>query len=154
MGAEFAITRSLVMDTTPERLHELVDDFRQWRGWSPWEDLDPDLERTYSGPESGVGARYAWKGNRRAGAGWMEITSVSADRVDVRLVFSMPWQADNKVSFVFTPAPDGGTEVTWTMAGEHVGGVRGLVMRLMPMDRLVGRDFEKGLTRLKALAEA
>ena len=69
MGAEFAITRSLVMDTTPERLHELVDDFRQWRGWSPWEDLDPDLERTYSGPESGVGARYTWKGNRRAGAG-------------------------------------------------------------------------------------
>lgn len=153
MGTAFTITRSQVIQASPERLHELVDDFHQWRAWSPWEDLDPDLQRTYTGPDSGVGAHYAWRGNKRAGAGWMEITGLAPDRVDVRLVFSMPWQADNSVSLVFTPDPSGGTEVTWTMTGEHAGGVRGLVMRLMPMDRLVGRDFEKGLTRLKVFAE-
>ncbi|GAB7004612.1 SRPBCC family protein [Nocardioides sp. AN3] len=153
MGSPFAITRSLVIDAPQERLHELIDDFHQWRAWSPWEDLDPDLQRTYEGPESGVGARYLWKGNRRAGSGSMEITGVAPDRVDVRLVFTAPWQADNKVSLVFTPAQERGTDVTWTMTGEHVGGVRGLVMRLMPLDKMVGRDFEKGLARLKAVAE-
>jgi hypothetical protein len=154
MGAPFAITRSTVVDASPARLHELVDDFHEWRAWSPWEDLDPDLQRVYTGPDAGVGAHYAWKGNRRAGTGSMEITALSADRVDVRLIFSMPFPADNKVSFVFTPAPDGRVEVTWTMAGEHPSGAKGLLMRLVPMDRFVGRDFERGLSRLKALAEA
>lgn len=154
MGSPFTITRSLAVDATPERLHEFVDDFHQWRAWSPWEDLDPDLERSYTGPESGLGAHYAWKGNKRAGAGTMEITGLGPDRVEIRLVFSMPWQADNRVTLLFTPASAGGSEVTWTMAGEHTGGLRGLVMRLMPLDRMLGRDFEKGLTRLKALAEA
>ena len=84
----------------------------------------------------------------------MEITGLGPDRVEIRLVFSMPWQADNRVTLLFTPAPAGGSQVTWTMAGEHTGGLRGLVMRLMPLDRMLGRDFEKGLTRLKALAES
>jgi hypothetical protein len=84
----------------------------------------------------------------------MEITGLADDRVDIALRFTAPWQADNRVSLVFTPAPSGGTDVTWTMAGEHTGGLRGLVMRLLPMDRMIGRDFDKGLTRLKAVAEA
>jgi uncharacterized protein YndB with AHSA1/START domain len=154
MGSPFTITRSLVIDAPPDRLHELVDDFHAWRAWSPWEDLDPNLERSYSGPESGLGAHYAWKGNKRAGSGSMEITGLAPDRVDIRLQFTAPWQADNKVALVFTPAQAGGTDVTWTMSGEHVGGFRGLVMKLMPMDRMLGRDFEKGLTRLKGLSEA
>jgi hypothetical protein len=154
MGSPFTITRSLAMDATPQRLHELVDDFHEWRAWSPWEDLDPELERTYSGPAAGVGTHYAWTGNRRAGSGSMEIIGLAPDRVDIRLRFTAPWQADNQVSLVFTPARGSGTDVTWTMSGEHAGGVRGLVMRLMPMDRMLGRDFEKGLTRLKAVAEA
>ena len=45
----------------------------QWTRWSPWEDVDPDLHRAYSGAEEGVGAVYAWSGNRKAGAGRMEI---------------------------------------------------------------------------------
>jgi hypothetical protein len=154
MGSPFTITRSLRIQATPARLHELVDDFHEWRAWSPWEDLDPALERTYSGPQSGIGAHYAWSGNKKAGSGSMEITGLAPDRVDIRLVFTSPWQADNQVALILTPAEGAGTDVTWTMAGEHAGGVRGLVMRLMPMDKLVGRDFEKGLARLKALAEA
>ena len=45
-----------------------------------------------------------------------------------------------------------GTDVTWTMHGEHVG-VMGLMSRVMPLDKMLGKDFEKGLARLKAVAE-
>ena len=45
------------------------------------------------------------------------------------------------------------TEVTWAMAGEHKG-LAGLFTRVMGMDRLVGKDLDKGLARLKAAAEA
>ena len=39
------------------------------------------------------------------------------------------------------------------MSGEQTG-VMGVVGKVMKMDRLIGPDFEKGLARLKAVAEA
>lgn len=151
----YDVARSIDIAVEPVRVHELVDDFRHWTAWSPWEDLDPDLQRTYSGPESGVGAHYAWRGNRKAGAGSMEITSSTPERIDIQLVFQRPFAAANPVAFAFTPTTvDGapGTRVEWRMHGTPTG-FWGLVSRLMPMDKLVGKDFDKGLARLKAVAE-
>jgi hypothetical protein len=39
------------------------------------------------------------------------------------------------------------------MSGERTG-FWGIVGRLMPMDRLIGKDFEKGLAELKTVAES
>jgi hypothetical protein len=132
-------------------VHALIDDFREWRKWSLWEDVDPALERTYSGADQGIGVHYAWKGNRKAGEGSMEITGSTPERIDIKLTFLKPWAATNDVRFTLTPA-GGSTEVTWTMSGEHRG-VAGLFTRVMGMDRLVGKDFDRGLARLKAAAE-
>jgi hypothetical protein len=133
-------------------VHALIDDFHEWPAWSPWEDLDPDLQRTYTGPATGVGAHYAWRGNRKAGQGTMEITGSSPDRIDIDLVFMKPFDSASKVTFELVPM-DAGTEVTWRMRGEQKG-IWGVVGKVVSMDRLVGKDFEKGLTRLKAILES
>ena len=148
----FAVSRSTTVIADPARVHGLINSFHEWTAWSPWEDLDPELQRDYTGPESGVGARYAWSGNRKAGQGSMEITSSTPDEIGVRLAFLRPFKASNVVTFSLVPAVDG-TEVTWLMTGEQRG-LMGLVGRVVSMDKLVGKDFEKGLTRLKAVAEA
>lgn len=127
-------------------------DFRRRQRWSPWEGLDPDLQRTYTGPEACVGARYAWSGNKNAGEGSMQITSSTPDRVEVALSFTRSWKATNRVVLTLAPA-EAGTEVTWTMHGENRG-VAALFARFMNMDALLGKDFEKGLAQLKAVAEA
>jgi hypothetical protein len=154
--SEYEVVRSVEIAADPARVHGLVSDFHEWQAWSPWEGLDPDLRRTYSGPDSGVGAHYAWQGNRKAGSGSMEITSSTPGAVDLQLVFLKPFAASNHVWFALTPAEvDGapGTAVEWRMRGEQKG-IWGVVGRLFPMDRLIGKDFEKGLARLKAVAEA
>ena len=133
-------------------MHELINDFHEWPKWSPWEDLDPDMERTHSGAEAGVGAHYAWDGNRKAGEGSMEITSSSPDQVGLTVTFLKPWKATNEIVFALEPTTDG-TEVTWTMHGEQKG-LMAILGKVVPMDRLVGKDFEKGLARLKDAAEA
>ena len=79
MGA-YAVSRSTTVVADPARVHGLINDFHEWTAWSPWEDIDPDLKRDYTGPDQGVGARYAWSGNRKAGEGSMEITSRSLRR--------------------------------------------------------------------------
>ena len=71
--AEFTVVRETHIDADPARVHALIDDFHQWTQWSPWEGLDPAMEREYSGAERGVGAHYAWLGNRKAGQGSMQI---------------------------------------------------------------------------------
>ncbi|MCP2162878.1 Polyketide cyclase / dehydrase and lipid transport [Williamsia serinedens] len=136
---------------TAQILAEIVD-FRRWTAWSPWEDADPAMTREYSGADSGVGARYRWSGNRRAGEGSMEIVGVDPAGVDIRLTFTRPMTADNVVRFDLT-ADGAGTRATWSMTGE-TSGLAGLVSRIVPMDRLVGRDFERGLERLDAVATA
>lgn len=150
--AEFEVVRSRSIEAPPTRIHGLIADLRAWRSWSPWEDHDPELRRSYSGAESGVGARYAWEGNRRAGKGSMEIVADEPERVALRLTFEKPWKATNDVDFTLRPAGDGATDVSWRMRGENRG-VAAVFARAMSMDRLVGRDFEKGLERLKAAAE-
>lgn len=140
------------MAADPALVHDLINDFRKWRSWSPWEDLDPALQRDYSGSDSGVGAHYAWSGNRKAGRGRMEITQSNPQLVGIDLHFEKPFKADNQISFELTPS-DGGTDVAWRMTGEQKG-LAGLFGRLFNMDKLVGADFEKGLARLRAAAEA
>jgi hypothetical protein len=150
--SSYEVARSTTVAAGPERVHALVDDLHRWREWSPWEGLDPDLQRTYTGPESGVGSRYAWKGNRKAGEGHMEITGSAPHRVDLDLVFMKPFDSASKVTFELAPSAEG-TEVTWRMRGEQRG-LWGVVGRVLPMDRMVGKDFDKGLARLKAAAES
>jgi uncharacterized protein YndB with AHSA1/START domain len=150
--SEFEVVRSTTIAAPRERVHALIDDFRAWRSWSPWEEVDPQLEREYSGAESGVGARYAWKGNRKAGQGHMEIVGSRAERVDVRLTFEKPWKATSNVAFELADAGADTTQVTWRMTGTNTG-FAALFAKVVSMDRMVGKDFEKGLARMKAAAE-
>lgn len=150
----FTVERTTTINATPGDIYAHVNDFHQWRGWSPWEDADPQLQRTYSGPDAGVGATYAWVGNRKAGSGSMEITgNDEPSTITIALKFLKPFKAENAVVFTFTPQSDGtGTHVRWTMTG-----VQNILSRIMgvffSMDKIVGKDFEKGLAQLKARCE-
>lgn len=152
--SEFEIRRSIVINTSPEQVYPHLIDFHQWRAWSPWEGMDPELERTYSEPASGPGARYAWKGNRKVGEGSMTIAGAEEPtQVRVDLVFLRPFKAENKVIFELTPRT-GATSVDWIMRGERKGLRDKIVGALFPLDKFVGKDFEKGLAQLKATVES
>lgn len=139
--AAFTISRSTEIAAPAATVHDLISDYRRWVDWSPWEGIDPNLQRAYTGPDAGVGAKYAWVGNKRVGSGNMETTGDAPDRIDIRLEFTAPWKAVNNTTFEL--ADDAGkTTVTWTMTGQHRG-LRGLLMRLMPMDKFVARTSRK-----------
>lgn len=148
----YDVSRTVTISADAARVHALVDDFHEWPAWSPWEGLDPDLERTYSGPAKGVGSRYAWKGNRKAGAGDMTIVTSDAGAVVIDLHFLKPFRSESRIEFDIAPAGQA-TGVTWRMTGEQKG-LQALFGRIVPMDRLVGKDFERGLLQLKGVAEA
>ncbi|CAH0257493.1 MULTISPECIES: SRPBCC family protein [unclassified Arthrobacter] len=143
----YEVTRSAVIPAPAEDIFPLVNSFHEWTKWSPWESVDPAMERNYSGSESGVGAKYAWSGNRKAGAGTMEIVDTAEPRnIKIRLEFTKPFKAVNPTTFTFAPSGSG-TQVTWTMTGENKG-IGKVFALFMNMDKMVGADFEKGLASL------
>ena len=150
--SNFEVVRSTTVAAPAERVRALIDNFHEWRKWSPWEEIDPDLEREYGGAESGLGARYAWEGNRKAGKGTMEILESNPSLVGLQLQFEKPFKATNRVDFELKPAGEG-TEVTWRMTGTNKG-FASIFAKVFPMEKMVGKDMEKGLGRMKAAAES
>jgi len=148
----FQVQRSLRINASPEKIYPLINNMRGMNTWNPFAEADPEIKITYSGPESGKGARYDWTGNSKVGEGNIEITDASApNRVALQLNMLKPLEAHNTV--VFTLVPNGnGTDVTWAMNGERpfIGKVMDAVFN---MDRMVGGQFEKGLAKLKSIAE-
>jgi hypothetical protein len=150
--ASFSVTRSQVINTPAAVPFGYVNSLQEWPKWSPFEKMDPNLKRTFSGSEAGTGAKYAWAGNSNAGEGLMTITdSRPAELVSIKLDFIKPFQATNQVNFTFTPEA-GGTRVSWTMSGDNnfMGKAMSLVMN---MDEMCGSMFEEGLTNLKNVSE-
>ncbi|MEH0194803.1 SRPBCC family protein [Caulobacter sp. CCNWLY153] len=146
----FRVERSVLVNAPPEAVLVHVSDFKAWRAWSPYETLDADLQRTYGGAERGVGATYAWAG-KKAGAGRMRIASATSREVAIALDFEKPFRASNTAAFTAEPVGDS-TRVTWVMSGPapYVSRLMGLVFN---MDKMIGRDFETGLSNLKSVVE-
>lgn len=152
MADTYTVERSATIAAPPSRVYEQIADFHNWTNWSPWEELDPELRRTYSGAAAGTGAVYEWSGNRKAGEGRMEITRAEdPSGVEIDLDFVKPFKSHNQTAFTIAPAGDG-SQVTWRMVGKQTLGLR-IFGIFRSMDSLVGKDFEKGLGRLKAHTE-
>jgi hypothetical protein len=152
--AKFRIERSIAIAAPPERAFVQVNDFHNWVGWSPWEKMDPAMKKSFEGATAGAGSIYSWSGNSKVGEGRMTIEKSEAPSVvGLKLEFLKPWQATNTTTFSFVPT-DGGTKVTWAMEGENRSfGAKAFAV-VMSMDKLVGRDFERGLASLKTIAES
>lgn len=145
----YTVSRAADIGGTPDQVRAALVDFREWRNWSPWEGLDPDLQRTYGGADSGVGATYNWQGNRKAGQGRMEITGDSTEVVTATVDFVKPFKSSTTQTFDLLAHPDGTTHLTWTMVGPKSFATK--VMGIFTsMDKLVGKDFERGLAQLDA----
>jgi uncharacterized protein YndB with AHSA1/START domain len=150
--ATFHIERSIVMTASPAAAFAQVNDFHAWQAWSPWEKLDPAMQRTFSGAQSGEGAVYSWKGNSDVGAGRMEILEVvPAQKVAIKLDFSEPMESSSITNFTLQPQGTA-TTVTWNMSGP-MPFLSKVMSVFASMDKMIGKDFEKGLSQLKAEAE-
>jgi hypothetical protein len=139
-----------------------LDNFKSWAAWSPWDKRDPAMKRSYDGPPSGVGASYSWEGNKEVGQGRMTITdskpprggSAETAHVSIRLEFIKPFASVASSEFIVKPETDDhAATVSWVMEGRNnlMGKAFGVFMN---MDKMIGGDFESGLSNLKTVSEA
>ena len=148
----FNVQRTTSIKAAPNEIFPLINDFHSWNSWSPWEKIDPNMKRTYSGSPSGPGAVYEWDGTSKVGTGRMEITDASpSSKVTIKLDYLKPIEGHNIAEFTLEPQA-GSTNVTWAMHGPAP--FMSKVMQVfISMDRLIGKDFETGLANIKRIAE-
>jgi Polyketide cyclase / dehydrase and lipid transport len=150
--ATFSVERAIGIKAPAERIFPLINDFHQWVSWSPYENKDPAMKRSYSGPESGRGAVYGWEGNSNVGSGRMEILDASVpSKILIKLDFFKPFEGHNTAEFTMLPQGDA-THLSWVMRGPAPF-ISKLMQVFMNLDRMIGKDFEIGLANLKKLTE-
>lgn len=148
----FSVKRTIAIKAPPEKIFVLVNDFHAWGSWSPWEKLDPNMTRTFSGAQHGQGAIYEWTGNDKVGAGRMEVTEqLVPTRVGIKLDFLKPFKSSNTTVFSLDTRGDT-TTVTWDMHGPMAFPSK-IMSVFSSMDAMIGKDFERGLANMKAVAE-
>ena len=141
------------MQAPPEVVFAALNDFRRWEQWSPWNDLDPEMKKTYSERSAGKGATYGWSGNDEVGTGSMTIVESTAPRhLALDLKFTAPFEAENVTTFD-VEAKGSGAEVTWAMSGKNNFMAKAAAL-FMDMDAMVGGQFEAGLANLERVTEA
>ena len=148
----FLVSRSVAIAAPAKAGFELVNDLHRWPRWSPFENKDPKMERTYGELPAGAGATFSWSGNAVAGKGRVTIVeSRPPDLIRIKLEMYKPFAATNAIEFTFVPQ-GGQTIATLTMTGTKNFAAR-IMCIFISMDRMVGGDFEAGLASLKKLAE-
>ena len=150
--SKFYVSRSGTVAAPTDAVFEQVNDLHNWEAWSPWAKLDPAAKSTYEGPAAGVGASFAWAGNRNIGEGRMTITeSRPGELVRFRLEFLKPFKGTNSAEFAFKPEGDQ-TRVTWTMSGPNSFFAKAIGL-IINCDDMIGKQFEKGLEQLNLVTQ-
>jgi hypothetical protein len=144
------IERTAVIERPAAAIFPYINSLRRANEWSPWNEYDPNVKITYSGPEAGVGAQMSWAGNKKVGTGSQVITQSIQNR-KVTSDLQLGGQGPAKASLTLTTT-DHGTSVVWSLDIDVGNNPIGRYMG-MNMDKMVGPDYERGLAKLKTLLE-
>jgi carbon monoxide dehydrogenase subunit G len=150
--SEFRVERTATVAAPAPVVFAQVNDFHKWEAWSPYAKRDPEMKKSFEGEPAGVGAVYAWSGNREVGEGRTTIVeSRPNELIRVKLEFVRPFAATSTAEFAFKPEGER-TAVTWSLDGRNgfIAKAMGLVVN---MDRMIGGDFETGLAQMKSVVE-
>jgi uncharacterized protein YndB with AHSA1/START domain len=146
----FKVERSVEIDAPAPTVYALIADPREWRKWAVWNQRDPGMRIDYSGARSGKGAIWSWQ-SKSEGSGTMEFTEAIEGAGIVYTLVLADFGMQSKGQLAIVPSGQG-VRVLWSNEGE---------LGLNPlhrwfgafMDKMVGPDFEAGLTNLKRIAE-
>ena len=150
LPAQAVVTRSTEIAAPPDKVFAIVGDLRNFNEFSPWADIDPGIEYTFEGPESGVGQTMKWTSEKAdVGSGSQTITKYEPpDFVETQLDFGI--RGKPVASWDLVPSTSG-TKATWRFTAD-LDGIPAKWFGLMS-DRWIGADYEKGLAKLKTVAE-
>ncbi len=150
---DFHLEREVTIQAPREQVWQYVHTLEGMEKWSPWKDHDPAMKTSIEGTDGTIGAVFSWEGEE-VGSGRQTIRAIQPmDRVEHDLHFIKPFEA-KAVSFVtLSDGEAGSTKVKWGYDTRYAYPMNAMML-IMNIDKMMGREFESGLSKLKKLSEA
>lgn len=119
-----------------------------------WSRKDPEMIKGFLGTDGTVGAVSTWESKMKdVGKGEQEITKIQAGvRVDFELRFIKPFASTSYAWFETEDIKGAQTKVIWGFSGK-MNYPMNLMLLTMDMEKMIGKDFEDGLNKLKEILE-
>ena len=150
---EMRVSREIVINASPEQIFPFINNGQKADSWMPWKETDPTVKITYSGPSEGVGSASGWASQGKMGIGQaLVVESIENQLVKTKLTYVKPMSMTQFTQLSLQPTSNG-TVVQWLVTGQNKFGGR-LMHVFLDVDKLVGSQFEKGLTNLKTMVES
>ena len=153
LPSQIHLDRSVVIQAPVDSIFKEVADFHAWTKWSSWHKKDPNIQLSYSGPASGVGASYSWKSeNDQVGTGKQVTVELIPNQYIKNEMYFMDETEPAFGSFKFEQTPEG-VKVTQSMDSDAgYNPLHRIMGKLMGI--FVGPEFEKSLADLKKVCES
>jgi effector-binding domain-containing protein len=147
----YKVERRITVKANNMVVYDLVANLGKWDLWEPWsKEMDSTVTYELIGTDGQVGAARKWNG-KKLGDGEMTITAmVPGQSVNYSLAF-MKGKFKSLSAMMLEPKSDC-CMISWSVEGNlgynPIARYSGLFM-----NKMMGPDFEKGLTKLKKVSE-
>jgi len=150
---DYHIERSIEIRAPKALVYQQVRLFKNFIIWSPWKELDPNMQSSITGADGEPGAVYQWSGNDDVGAGRQTIRRVTPDRIEMDLVFTAPFESKSPVFFQLEEKGDNLTKVSWGF-DVHLPFPINVWAMFTNINKALGKDYERGLVNLQKVCDS
>jgi uncharacterized protein YndB with AHSA1/START domain len=154
MKKDYAVEREVTINKPVADVFNYVKNIKNQNYFSVWNMKDPNSKMDYKGTDGTVGFIASWDSqNDEVGKGEQEIKSITeGSRIEMELRFTRPFEATDYAYMTTEPAGDNQTKVKWGFTGKMAYPMN-LMLVLMNMEGMIGKDMDDGLKNLKTLLE-
>lgn len=147
----YKVERSIFIKSNPDVIYNLTSNFELWHLWVAWtKEFDSTAVFETTGTAGQVGTSWRWQGKKLGQGEMIASELVPGQLIAYDLAFDQG-KYKSKGRIVIEPQGDS-CKVSWFDEGDLGYNPMSRYMGLF-MDRMMGPDFEKGLAKLKILAE-
>ncbi len=153
VDGDISIKKEVVIKKSKQQVFDYIKLLKNQNEYSVWNKMDSNMKQTFTGTDGTVGFVSAWDGNKDVGKGAQTITNITdGQKIETDLHFIKPWESHSKAFMTTTAATDSTTTVSWGF-NSKVPYPMNLMCLFTDMKKMLGEDYDKGLTSLKVILE-
>lgn len=153
ISKEVNYEKSIIIDAPIEIVWLHVNSLSAIDTWSPWNDYDPQMKKVLTGTDGEVGAKQQWESkHEKVGKGSQTISKIEAPNlIETTLKFYEPYESEAK-GYIKLFDENGTTKVSWGFSSEMPYPFN-VTKLFMNMEKMMGEEWQNGLTKLKKKCE-
>lgn len=150
---DYSVEREIVIRRPKNEVFNYIKHLKNQDHYNKWVMKDPNMKKEFKGTDGNLGFIYAWDGNKQAGKGEQEIIGLrEGERLDIEIRFIRPFEAIAKAPYITESISPDQTRLKWGMSSSMKYPMNAMLL-FMNMDKLLGKDLEISLEKLKAIIE-